>query len=135
MFTVELPFVVNLLHVFLIWLPYVFKPFVTIPCAPIITGLIVCLTLHISCCLYVYRSSSVHASFCVKFLSACIATSIVYRIAYFLYSSFLIILSGLRVIISLLLSVHSITVSCLYVQLLGLGLCVCPLFVVLMLSA
>jgi len=37
MFLVQLPFVVNIVNVFLVWLPNFFKPFVTTPVAQIIT--------------------------------------------------------------------------------------------------
>jgi hypothetical protein len=70
------------------------KLFVTIPVAPIITGIIVHFRLHIRCIsiLKLLYFNYFSASFCTTFLSAGIATSISVHVFSFL---FLIIISGL----------------------------------------
>jgi len=76
------------------------KLLVTIPVAPIITGIIVHFRFHIPCIsihkLLHFNFSS--ASFCTTFLSAGIATSISVHVFSFL---FLIIISGLFAVTSL----------------------------------
>jgi len=76
------------------------KLLVTIPVAPIITGIIVHFRFHIRCIsihkLLYFNFFS--ASFCTKFLSAGIATSISVHVSSFL---FLIIISGLFAVTSL----------------------------------
>ena len=76
------------------------KPFITIPFAPVITGTTSHFVFHIRCTsihklLYFSFFSS---SFSVKFLPACIATSISLHVFSF---SFLIIISGLFAVTSL----------------------------------
>jgi hypothetical protein len=50
---VQLSFVVNIVDVFLVWLSKFFKPFITTPVAPIITGklLLLLLLFYFCCCL------------------------------------------------------------------------------------
>jgi hypothetical protein len=70
---------------------FVFKPFVTTPMAPIMTGIIIHFMFHIRC-ISIHKLSYfsfVSASFCVIFLSAVVATSTS------MYVFVLIIISGL----------------------------------------
>ena len=53
MFQVQLYFVVNLLRVFLVWLPNFFEPFDTVLVDPVITGVIIHVLFHICCIIIV----------------------------------------------------------------------------------
>jgi hypothetical protein len=63
-----------------------FKPAVTIPVAPVITGIIIHVTFHTRCT-YIYKLlyfSSFSAAFCVIFVSACI-DCLIYQYSCFLF--------------------------------------------------
>ena len=90
----------NLLNVFLVWLPYFsLNPLVTILVAPSVTGIIISFMFHIRCVslrklLYYF----LFCFLCMTFLSADIATSISMHALSF---SFLIIIIGLFSVASL----------------------------------
>jgi hypothetical protein len=70
---------------------FFFKPFVTVPVAPIITGIIIRLMFHIRHMsihklLYFRRSS---ASFCLMFLSAAVTTSVSKHVFSFFFSYYI----------------------------------------------
>jgi hypothetical protein len=79
---------------------FFFKPFVTLPVAPIITGVIIHFMFHIRF-IFIHRLfyfCFFSAPFCVTFLSASIATSISVHLLSFL---FLIIVAGLFIVTSI----------------------------------
>jgi len=100
------------------------KLLITIPVAPIITGIIVHFKFHI-CCICVHKLlyfNFFSSSFCTTFLSASIATSISVHVFSFL---FLIIVSGLFAVTSLFVCTawfhNTVTSPSSYT---GLGMCV-----------
>ena len=80
------------------------KPFVTIPVAPVITGIIINFIFYIRCIpVYKFLYFSFSSSFCMPFLSARIATSI--SVQFFSFQ-FLIVIPGLFAITSVTSWLH-----------------------------
>ena len=105
---------------------FFFKPSVTTPMAPVITGIIIHFMFYSHCISILKRlyCSLFSASFCMKFLSVGIATFIS---MHFFSLLFLIIISGLFAVISLSVCTHWFQNTVTYCSHSGVCICVCAI--------
>jgi hypothetical protein len=119
---------VNLLNVFLVWLPSLsFKTLVVIPVVRVTIGLITQFMFH-PCCISMhilfYFFSALSG---VTFLSAGMATAISMQVFCFFFCFYLLYLTYLLLLLYVWVPLHSITLSHFHVHVLA-WLCVCTVF-------